>query len=110
MTKHKCKVIPRYAQIEYDWQWKWCWTTKDVMETVIHCPYCGVELKEPTVTHIEMLQDLVDAHGTTVLLKGDVCKVVMEDNELYKVVDDSNDAWIVPKKQRGILYKCKEAL
>jgi hypothetical protein len=110
MTKHRCPRLPRYTQIEYDWQWKWCWTTKDIMETIDYCPYCGAKLTEPTVTHIEMLQDLVDIHGATVLRKGEVCKVVMENNEIYKVCDDNDDTWIVTKKQRGILYKCKEVL
>ena len=108
--KHRCPKQPRSSQIEYDYPWKWCWTTPNVMETIDYCPYCGAKLTEPAVTHIEMLGDLVDIHGDTVLLKGEVCKVVMENSEIYKVYDDNDDIWIVTKKQRGMLYKCKEVL
>lgn len=108
--KHRCKDLPRTSQIEYDWQWKWCWTTKDVMETIEFCPYCGAKLAEPTVTHIEMLCNLVDVRGAPILVKGNTYEVNRTTDDTYEVYDEYHGICVVPKNQRGILYKCKEVL
>ena len=112
MIKHHCPRLPRTSQIEYDWQWKWCWTTNQVMENVDYCPYCGAKLTEPTVKHIEMLGSYMDTFGNIVLHKDKSYKVIVDAEEFYTVVDENNGFILVKvyKKQRGILYKCKEVL
>lgn len=110
MTKHRCPRLPRNTQIEYDWQWKWCWTTKDIMESIEYCPYCGSKLTEPKVTHIEMLSDLIDGHKSIVLCKDKTYEVSRDNEDHYKVYNEYGGFSIVPKEYRGILYKCKEVL
>jgi hypothetical protein len=105
---HRCPRQPKNITVEHDVAFGWAVISQQGIIEIQWCPWCGKELKEPTVTHIEMLCNLVDVRGAPMLVKGNTYEVALATDSEYKVYDENNGICVVPKSQRGILYKCKE--